>query len=243
MPWDFTLVAFDAFCRRAAALPFFSLADYLAASPPEPPFVLLRLDVDYREPHAIEMARIATGHGLRGAFYFRHPFQWDAMHAVAALGHEVGYHFETLDTCRGDFDAAADLFARHVNEIRATGLAITTVAAHGSTPIAPTYRNNLDLLTHDPALLARCDLHGETTLSVDFTRVVYLSDANWRWRRYDAYGQQPGTAARLAAVDPGSMARGLYVNFHPQQWFENPVAMLYFRARNRIGSRLRRAGL
>jgi hypothetical protein len=244
MPTDFTLAAFEAFCQHAA--PVFTLADYLAQSaPPVPPFVILRVDVDYREDHAVDLARIAAQHHARGSFYFRcHQggFALEAIRRIAALGHEVGYHFETLDLCRGNFDAASDLFLQHIDQLRHAGVGVRTVAAHGAPPAAATYRANLDLLRRDPNLLNRAHLSGETTLSVDFDRVIYVSDARWRWRRYEHYRPgAPGQLTSLRAIQETFTQRpaGLYINFHPQHWFAHAVPMRYFRLRQRIGRRVR----
>jgi hypothetical protein len=245
VPLDFTFAAFDVFCARIAGMPVFTIAGYLARSAPPPtPFLILRLDVDYREAHAVRMAHLAARHDLRGSFYFRHrhgAFDLDAMREIAAMDHEVGYHFETLDTCEGDFHKAECLFLEQLDHLRSAGLTIRTVAAHGSFPTAPTYRSNLDLIDRSPRLLERAGVSGETTLSIDFTQVTYASDANWRWRRYDRF--QPGARGKSTSLsqirqDSGWGNPGLYINFHPQQWFARPVGMLYFRTRNHIGRRL-----
>ncbi|NDJ77800.1 MAG: hypothetical protein GYB65_16240 [Chloroflexi bacterium] len=213
------------------------------AAPPTKPFVVLRFDVDYREPHGLALAEIVHKYGLHGSFYFRHRaggFSLDVMRAVAALGHEVGYHFETLDLCRGDFDRAAALFLDHIQLLRNAGLEIRTAAAHGSPSTAPTYTRNLDLLVQRPNLLEQAELLGETTLNVDFARVPYVSDANWRWRRYAHFEPDTvGVPTTLRAVTQHPDA-ALYINFHPQQWFARPLSTLYFRTRNRIGRQVRR---
>ncbi len=243
MALDFTLSAFDEFCQRLTHMPVFTVGDYLARSQPPPtPFVILRIDVDYREMNAVRMARLAKRHNLEASFYFRHragSFDLDAMHTIAHLNHEVGYHFETLDTCQGDFAAAADLFLEHLAVLRASGLTIRTAAAHGAPPTASNYYSNLDLLIHTPDLYERANLMGETTLSVDFSRVEYISDAGWRWRRYHYY--RPGvkgkpTSLHATIQDLPRRDAGLYINFHAHQWFAHPAAMLYFRQRHRAGT-------
>lgn len=242
MPLDFTLAAFDEFCQRISTVPVFTLTGYLTLTAPlSPPYVIWRVDVDYRETHAVQLAQIAAAHHLHGSFYFRCKetvFPLDTIRQIAKLGHEVGYHFETLDLCRGDFAAAADLFVRHIETLRQAGFEIRTVAAHGGPPVAANYQRNLDLLTQKPELLKQVDLLGETTLSLDFKRVTYVSDARWRWRRYEGY--QPGqrgqpTSLWAVARDYAQWDTGLYINFHPQQWFEYPIPMIYFRLRNRVG--------
>src|SRR5690606_31345583 len=168
------------------------VADYLQVAPC-PPFVVLRFDIDYREAFAVRLAQLLAVERLRGTFYFRHHatgFDWSAIDTIAALGHEIGYHYETLDRCGGDFEAASAQFLADVETLRAHGVEVRTVAAHGSPPVAATYAGNLDLLRADPSLLSRAGLHGDAVASVRFEQVTYFSDAGWRWRRCD--GTPPG---------------------------------------------------
>jgi hypothetical protein len=248
VPLDFTLAAFEGFCRTVDAVPVLTLADTLTQTAPLPsPCLILRVDVDYREQHAVQLAQIAAAYRLRGSFYFRCArgiFALDVIRQIAGLGHEVGYHFETLDTCRGDFDAASDLFLQHITLLRQAGFDIRTAAAHGSKPATSGYDSNLDLLTHRPELFNRAGLLGETTLSIDFERVTYVSDAGWRWRRYEHYRsglKGDRTSLRATLNDFRQWPTGLYINFHPQHWFDRPASMAFFRLRHRIGRQLRRA--
>ncbi len=247
MLFDFTLPAFDQFCQSAARHPVFTLADYLSlAESPSAPYVILRFDVDYREPFAIPMARIAARHHLRGSFYFRHrngTFDFETIKAVAALDHEVGYHFETMDTCRGDVVAAEQLFLEHLDQLRSAGLTIRTAAAHGAKPTAPTYRANFDLFTQSPGLFDRANLLGETTLSLDFGLMGYVSDAGWRWHRYQNYRHgMRGQPTNLKQVirELGQVNEALCVTFHSQQWYPDPVSATFYRQRNRLGRLIRR---
>lgn len=244
----FTLAAFDALCAAIAPYPVFSVADYLMTARSALPahYAILRFDVDYREPHSELLAQVAHRHGLRGSFYFRHrkgTFPLAIMRRVAALGHEIGYHYETLDTCRGDQAAAEAQLLAHIADLRTAGFAIRTIAAHGAAPTAPTYHSNLDLIARAPDLLQRAQLLGETTFSVDFTQVAYLSDAGWTWRLHTDYAPgSVGTIMRLAralARFPDDIPR-LYITVHPQQWFASAWTAHTLRQRNRAGKWLRR---
>lgn len=243
MPADFTLAAFSELCQRAAPRRAMSVAEYLRAAPCAP-FVILRFDVDYREPFALRLALLLARQRLRGTFYVRHHptgFDWDAITAIAALGHELGYHYETLDRCRGDFHAAEETFLADIAALRARGVRVQTSAAHGAPPVTATYKDNLALLRANPTLIKRAELRGDAVASIDFTRLMYYSDAGWRWQRCD--GTPPGVDTsptsladlldRLAQPDAA-----LYINIHPQQWFARAANVRAFRWRNRIGNRI-----
>lgn len=243
MPADFTLAAFAELCRRAACQRALTVADYLRTSPC-PPFVILRFDVDYREPFALRLALLLARERLQGTFYFRHHaagFNWTAIAALAALGHEVGYHYETLDRCHGDREAAAEMFRADVGALRAGGIELQTVAAHGAPPVNGSYTGNLDLLRAEPSLLIWAGLHGDAVASVDFERLTYYSDAGWRWRRCDR--TPPGESARSTSFADlldrlAQSDAALYVNVHPQQWYARAATMRVYRWRNRLGMRI-----
>jgi hypothetical protein len=239
----FTYAAFDAFCQSICAIPTFTLAAYLSLNDSTPELrLVLRFDVDYREAHAVRMAQVAHDRELRGTFYFRHHssgFDLNAIRRVAALGHEVGYHFETLDLCGGDVDRAAELFLEHAAALHRAGFAVHTAAAHGAPPTASTYQSNRDVLVQRPDLLAQAGLMGEAVLNVEFARVVYVSDAYWGWHRYERPGR---VGERVSLNEALALAqreqKNLYATFHPHQWFATPLAALFFRWRARAGSRV-----
>ena len=247
------MFTFEAYDRLGAALAHgpnmpLPLGVYFKTRPAAG-FVLLRYDVDDRPDHALTMARHLHAHGLAGTFYWHAAppalFRVDLMQAVAALGHEIGYHFATLSRCRGDLDAAADLFRQEVAQFRAAGLAITTAAAHG----APGYDNKA-LLPARPALLVECGLVGEAYAGIDFSRVRYISDAGWTWRRFPlradaqayrlAHGAGGLPAVSLEEIIEEVRAPGgrLYLNTHPELWFETSLAAGAHRLRRRVGRRV-----
>lgn len=250
MPIPFTLSAYRRLCEaiRSGPLRPLTMADYLRAQP-DSGFVILRFDIDDRPQHALDMAYLLHGFGLRATFYW-HTFppalyRVTLMREIAVLGHEIGYHHAVLSRCRGDIPAAADLFQTDVEMLRAAGFEIQSVAAHG----APGY-DNKQLLKARPDLLEACGLLGDGYASIDFGRVQYVSDAGWEWRRYplraDAqeYRLRHGAAAlpRLADCDVIALAQtpgaSLYLNTHPELWFESGVAAHGYRLRRAAGRTL-----
>ncbi|HQE53375.1 MAG TPA: hypothetical protein PLD74_13545, partial [Prolixibacteraceae bacterium] len=60
----------------------------------------LRHDVDARPQNSLRLARLEHTLGIRGTYYFRipHTFQPSIIQEIASLGHEIGYHYETMAT-------------------------------------------------------------------------------------------------------------------------------------------------
>ncbi len=250
LPPPFTFAAYAVLCSVIAASDLVPLrvVDALCEAP-EGGFIVLRYDVDARPAHALRMAQLLHGHSLRGTFYWHaHPaalFRVDVMRQIAALGHEIGYHYATLEACGGDLDAAAAMFCREVARFHDAGFDVQTAAAHGSRHVS-----NLALLKQRPDLLDACGLLGEAYLSVDFSRVQYISDAGWAWRQYplraDAqeYRARYGASALRRLHDADLLALlarpgpPLYFNTHPELWFDSGWQARLLRWRRAIGSRV-----
>jgi hypothetical protein len=250
MDSPFTFAAYDRLGAALVAGPNTPLTlEAYFKTRPESGFVILRYDVDDRPEHALSMARRLHAHGLAGTFYWHvFPaalFRVDLMQQVAALGHEIGYHFACMSRCRGDLDAAAALFRREVGQFRAAGFDVRTAAAHG----APDF-DNKTLVPARPDLLDTGGLLGEAYADIDFGRVQYVSDAGWAWRRYPlqadaqayrlAHGANALPMVTLETLIAEVSAPGgrLYLNTHPELWFENPLAARYYRQRRLIGQRV-----
>jgi hypothetical protein len=63
--------------------------------------VILRHDVDRLPGHSLRFAKIQHELGISGSYYFRMvPESYDEqiIKEIAAMGHEIGYHYETMDT-------------------------------------------------------------------------------------------------------------------------------------------------
>ncbi len=157
MTLDFTLAAFAIFCRQVTTLRVLTVRDYLRVAPC-PPFLILRFDVDFREPFALRLGQILAAHEIRATFYFRRHASWlrVARHTRdwGAGGTNVGYHYEALDRCRGILTRQSSLFLADITRCeRATPASRRSRRmAHRGPP--PDYASNLDLLRARPDLWA-----------------------------------------------------------------------------------------
>ena len=110
--------------------------------------VILRHDVDKKPKNSLATAFIEREMGWKATYYFRAvPESYDpaVILQIASLGHEIGYHYESLATCKGDMEAAYRDFCDNLEKIRAL-VPVKTIAMHGSpmskwnpilTPISP----------------------------------------------------------------------------------------------------------
>ena len=109
-----------------------TFSDYLEQSSERA--VILRHDVDLLPKNSLHFAQIQSELGIRGSYYFRAvPESWseNIIKEIKALGHEVGYHYENMDTCNGDVDKAWDDFRYHLDKLRKL-VEVKTIFIHGS---------------------------------------------------------------------------------------------------------------
>jgi hypothetical protein len=159
-----------------------------ATAPIEPPFVVLRHDVEWSAERARRLAEIEAQYGVRSTMYFRvdtRAFDLRAMLRLQERGFDIGYHYNTLDRAKGATDAARELFECDIVALRAAGIDVTTAVPHGNPSVRRRgYTFNSDLLQRDSGLIERlglldCGRFG-TRLPLQGD-VFQISDANLRW--------------------------------------------------------------
>ncbi|EGV30434.1 lipopolysaccharide biosynthesis protein [Thiorhodococcus drewsii AZ1] len=220
----------------AAGYRFHPIRDYFAA-PAKQPFVYLRHDVDRLPERAVTMAEAEAKGSIRATYYFRCDkhmrFPEAAMRRIADLGHETGFHYESLSRCKGDSDAALALFERELAACRSL-VPVDTVAPHGA-PLSAA--SNMDFSTGiGPERFA---LLGDAT-GIDFTDILYLTDTGgtfgspYNLRDRVAGRELPGPIhpVRLAAHVIGQQETRLVLSCHPERWPSGMLALTEARARD-----------
>jgi hypothetical protein len=204
-----------------------TVAAFLRA--PSSAAAVMRHDVDRRPGQAVRMAQLENDVGVQATYYFRCDangrFPADACRRIAALGHEIGYHFEDLSRCRGDRPRALEDFSRHLIALREIA-PCATVSMHGS-PLSSW--NNAMLL--DGVDLSRWQLLGDATHGLQPHRPLYFTDAGGRWNNSavnlrDRVGEMPGSIDPLHAetlLQLLEMPRPVYFNVHPERWSASVV--------------------
>lgn len=196
---DFTTSKYDELCKTVAesgytAIP---LAGYLqsVAANQQTSCIILRHDIDRAPQRALDIALIENKYGLRATYYFRtSTLSGKIVDQIAACGHEIGFHYETLDKCKGNVEDAIDLFKRELAQFRQK-YEVQTVCAHGN-PL--TRYDNKTIWKY--ARLSDFNLLGEAFLSLDFTQFAYFSDSGRTWIKSKSQ-KMPGKDDVITAFD------------------------------------------
>lgn len=199
---------------------------------------ILRHDVDLLPGNSLRTAKIEAEMGLYGVYYFRAvPGSWDAeiICEIASIGHEIGYHYESLTTCNGNIDAAYQDFCKNLEALRKL-TSVNSICMHGSP------RSRYD----SKDIWKKYDYHAlgiesEPYLDTDFSKVFYLTDTGRRWDGYKVsvrdkipQYQDEWTARGLTFHTTDDVIDGLrrsvipkdlMVTVHPQRW--NPFGVAW----------------
>jgi len=140
--------------------------------------IILRHDVDRAVERNLAMARLEASYGISSTYYFRHMkdvFIAEAIEEVAKLGHEVGFHYETMDKAKGNVSKALTIFKEELDDLRQYSQ-VTTACMHGN-PFAR-WSNRDMWMNHD---FKDFGIIGEPYFSIDYSKVLYLTDTGRTW--------------------------------------------------------------
>lgn len=230
---DFSLKTYHALLVSLleAGYEFQTFDGFLRESSPKA--IVLRHDVDRLPENALQFAELQKTLGIRGVYYFRAvPQSWNEpiIRRVATLGHEIGYHYECLTTCKGNLALAIQDFEKNLTALRRLA-PVSTVCMHGS-PLSRFDSRDLwkTYNYRDFGIL------GEPYFDMDFTKVLYLTDTGRRWdgekvsvrdkvvSGFNLVFHQTDDIIRAARN--GDLPNQIMFTFHPQRWSDHPVFWL-----------------
>jgi hypothetical protein len=168
-----------------------------------PPLVVLRHDVDYSPPHAVEMARRERAAGVIATYCVHAACRWydasrtphrEAIETVLGEGHALGLHFDASEIA-DDAAVAAGVVAEAERLESLFGTTVIAVSFHmpGRRPVGHIELPPPMLNTYGPRF---------------FDELAYVSDSNQDWRGND------DPAALLRAV----FAERVQMLIHPFWW-------------------------
>jgi len=227
---DFTL---DTYKKLLTALAdkgyaFQTFASFLEK--PGPRSIILRHDIDDRKENSLRFARIQHERGICGTYYFRvvpRSFDETIIREVAGLGHEIGYHYEDMDIAGGDPGSAIRHFEEQLGKFRAL-CPVKTICMHGS-PLSP--YDNKTLWEH--YRFEDFGIIGEPYFSLDFDRVLYLTDTGRRWNGAKVSVRDKvksgfsydfrSTGDIIRELNKRGLPAQVMLTFHPQRWNDDVI--------------------
>jgi len=199
--------------------------------------IILRHDVDKRPQNSLVFAKIEHKLGLKGIYNLRAlPVSWDEdiIKEISSLEHEIGYHYENLSVCKGDYNRAFDDFKRNLDKLRAL-VPVSTITMHGSPKSKYDSRDLWQQFNYK-----ELGLIGEPYFDIDFSRILYLTDTGRRWdgsnvsirdkvnaQKNDELAQRGyrihSTNDIIKAAKEKALPDVMMLTIHPQRWHRKSI--------------------
>lgn len=231
---DFTLLMYTDLCQsfEKQGYKFITFSDFCANNDYEK-FVIMRHDVDRSSKRAKQMARLENEMNFRSSYYFRFRnghCDENIIKEIAALGHEIGYHYEDLSLAKGDYNQAIAAFRNNLNRLRDI-YPVKTICMHGN-PLSKW--DNREIWQN--YCYQDFDIIGEPYFELDFNKVLYLTDTGRRWD-----GEKVSIRDKVASkyqykfrttfdiikeLSDDNFPDKLMINIHPQRWIDKPLPWL-----------------
>jgi len=205
--------------------------DYFRLTPKPRSFCLIRHDVDRKPHNALKMARLEHSLNIVSTYCFRtkkHTFKSDIILAIASMGHEIAYHYESLSDTRGDMDEAIKDFQNNLAKLRKIA-PISTICSHGR-PFSP--HDNKDIWKDERnhhKLIHHYHILGEIYLDIDYSDIAYINDTGRNWRLKKA-NRRDHVDTNVSLDFPDGRSLSAYLNerphrkmvfqIHPERWSE-----------------------
>jgi len=192
---------------------------------PKDKSVILRHDVDKRPRNSEKFAQIQKEYDIKGTYYFRCvPQSYDEkiIKNISNMNHEIGYHYEEMDLCNGDINAAIKLFENNLKKLRNIS-PIETICMHGSPRSKHDNKSIWKQYKYEDY-----DIIGEPYFDLDFNKIAYLTDTGRTWDgalfsvrdkvETNLKFKIKSTHELIHHLNKKLLPNQLMLTFHPQRW-------------------------
>lgn len=238
----FTYNRWDAFCRDLSTKGLQSIPTR-AISASSTRYIVLKHDVETDVKKAYKLATIEHKYGHYGSYYVQAYLMQDAakismLQEMQQMGHEISYHYDVMDSCKGDLEKAIAEFEQNRLLFEQNGFTIETVCQHGNPVVERIgYTSNRDFFRSEKVR----DLYPHIVdvmvnlKSAVPTEFVYYSDAGRVFKMiYDPLNNDivncddknvayQNLNELLADLD---MENGIIISTHPHRWCGSIVGYL-----------------
>ncbi|MFY0631407.1 MAG: hypothetical protein JXR05_13560 [Flavobacteriaceae bacterium] len=195
---------------------------------PKAKAIILRHDVDLMPENSLEFAKIQHKFGVKGVYYFRavkESWDEDIIREIHEMGHEIGYHYENLTVCKGDYEKSIEDFKNNLEKLRKLA-PVSTICMHGS-PMSKYDSKDM----WNKYKYSDFKIIGEPYFDVNFNEVFYITDTGRRWDgnkvsvrdKVDSKFTQSFSRTNqiIEKTISSSLPEQIMFTFHPQRWNDN----------------------
>lgn len=153
-------------------------------------YLVLKHDVETDVAKAFKMAQIEQQYGHHGTYYVQaylmdNVKNIEMLRKMQDMGHEISYHYDVMDSCRGDLEKAIAEFEKNRQIFQDNGFELKTLCQHGNPVLERVgYTSNRDFFRSERV---RALYPGFSDVMVNFKEVhqtdyTYFSDAGRQFK-------------------------------------------------------------
>ena len=239
----FTYSRWDEFCKDLAEKGMQSIPTKEITSAISN-YIVLKHDVETDVAKAYKLATIEQKYCHRGSYYVQAYLLHNEnnilmLREMQQMGHEISYHYDVMDSCKGDLDKAINEFADNKQIFEKNGFAIRTVCQHGNPVVERVgYTSNRDFFRSERV---RALYPNITDVMVNLksdvpTDFVYYSDAGRVFKMiYDPLNNDivnsddkniayQNLNELIEALD---FSKGIIISTHPHRWCGSAAGYIF----------------
>lgn len=238
----FTYNRWDEFCKNLAEKGLKSIPTKELTSAVSQ-YVVLKHDVETDVAKAYKLATIEHKYGHRGSYYvqaylFHSEENVRLLQEMQQMEHEISYHYDVMDSCKGDLDKAIKEFEDNKKIFEKNGFVIRTVCQHGNPVVERVgYTSNRDFFRServralypnitDVMVNLKCDVPTDFVYYSDAGRVfkmIYDPLTNDIVNSDDKNIAYQNLNELLEALD---FSNGIIISTHPHRWCASSTGYL-----------------
>lgn len=237
----FVYKKWDSFCKALANKGIISIPACEVSRETES-YTVLKHDVETDVLRAYELAKIENKYGHRGSYYVQAYLlsdekNVDILRKMQDMGHEISYHYDVMDSCKGDLEKAISEFEENRQKFISSGFELKTLCQHGNPVVVREgYTSNRDFFRSEKVRELYPDL---SDIMVNFkeahsTDYTYFSDAGRQFKMiFDPITNDivPSDDKNVAYKDLTALLGAIakdgrhIISTHPHRW--SGSALLY----------------
>jgi hypothetical protein len=212
---------------RESGYKIIPFSSFLSENKNSQKLLILRHDVDRYPLQTLKMAGMEADQSITATYYFRiipSVCKPDIIKEVVKLGHEIGYHYEDLSLCKGNYANSISHFKKSLQYLRQF-YPVTTICMHGS-PLSK-WDNKRLWEKYD---YRDFGLAGDTAFDINYDEVFYISDNGWGWNKTavsvrDKVASEFNIPIRntrhlMELIHNNNLPDKIMLNAHPDTFFE-----------------------
>lgn len=236
----FVFKYWDEFCRKLKAegivsIPAKEIKETMAS------YLVLKHDIENTVSKAYRLAEIENKYGHKGTFYAHaylldDPKNIELLRKMQAMGHEISYHYDVMDSNHGNLDGAIKEFEVNRKRFESLGFPMVTVCQHGNPVVERIgYTSNRDFFRNSRVQALYPDI---ADIMVDYkdkyhTDYAYFSDAGRKFKLiYDPINNDiiNSDSKNIPYEDlnalMGALPSKAIISTHPHRWTDSAASYI-----------------